>query len=194
MSALHFTREIFIAITAFVMVYGYVNRPFRAKAFWRKRGLGVLLPYVLWSLFYEVASKPHRCPPAMGRARAQRYPDGRRLVSAVLHSADAGVLPDPPLVSPADDLGGKAPLGAAGRQFRGAGGHARAGLPVRADGAILHDTRRRLHQSESVSRSSCSTSSTPSSVAWRRSICHRCARSSCATASWSSPGSRWGWR
>lgn len=30
-SALHFTREIFIAITAFVMVYGYVNRPFHAK-------------------------------------------------------------------------------------------------------------------------------------------------------------------
>lgn len=57
-SALHFTREIFIAITAFVMVYGYVNRPFHAKTFWRKRGLGVLLPYVLWSLFYEVASKP----------------------------------------------------------------------------------------------------------------------------------------
>jgi peptidoglycan/LPS O-acetylase OafA/YrhL len=56
--ALHFTREIFLAITAFVMVYSYINRPFSAKSFWRKRGLGVLLPYAIWSLFYEVVTKP----------------------------------------------------------------------------------------------------------------------------------------
>lgn len=57
-SALHFTREIFIAITGFVLVYTYANRPFSAKTFWRKRGIGVLLPYVLWSLFYDWRTKP----------------------------------------------------------------------------------------------------------------------------------------
>lgn len=62
-SALHFTREIFIAITGFVLVYTYANRPFSARAFWRKRGIGVLLPYVLWSLFYEWRTKPP-LPPA----------------------------------------------------------------------------------------------------------------------------------
>jgi membrane-bound acyltransferase YfiQ involved in biofilm formation len=56
--ALHFTREIFLSITAFVMVYGYAQRPFSGRAFWKKRGIGVLLPYVIWSLFYEFALKP----------------------------------------------------------------------------------------------------------------------------------------
>jgi probable poly-beta-1,6-N-acetyl-D-glucosamine export protein len=53
-NALHFTREIFLAITAFVMVYGYANRPFSGRTFWRKRGLVVLLPYIMWSIFYEL--------------------------------------------------------------------------------------------------------------------------------------------
>ena len=61
--ALHFTREIFLAITAFVLTYSYANRPFSARAFWRKRGLGVLLPYIIWSLFYEVFTRPE-LPPA----------------------------------------------------------------------------------------------------------------------------------
>ena len=56
--ALHFTREIFLSITAFVMVYGYAHRPFSGKSFWKKRGIGVLLPYVVWSLFYEFVMKP----------------------------------------------------------------------------------------------------------------------------------------
>lgn len=58
-SGLHFTREIFMAITAFVLVYGYANRPFPAKKFWRKRGLAVLLPYVIWSIFYTWTTQPH---------------------------------------------------------------------------------------------------------------------------------------
>ncbi len=68
-SALHFTREIFLAITAFVMVYGYANRPFSFLTFWRKRGLGVLVPYVLWSLFYEALTKPP-LPPGQWLLRA----------------------------------------------------------------------------------------------------------------------------
>ncbi|MGO8951148.1 MAG: acyltransferase [Ktedonobacterales bacterium] len=53
-SALHFTREIFVAITSFVMVYGYANRPFSVRTFAKKRAIGVLLPYVVWSIFYEL--------------------------------------------------------------------------------------------------------------------------------------------
>jgi probable poly-beta-1,6-N-acetyl-D-glucosamine export protein len=62
-SALHFTREIFLAISAFVLVYGYANRPFSNKAFWKKRGIGVLVPYVLWSIFYEFAQPQSPLPP-----------------------------------------------------------------------------------------------------------------------------------
>jgi membrane-bound acyltransferase YfiQ involved in biofilm formation len=58
-TVLHFTREIFIAITGFVMVYIYGGKPFPVRRFWRKRGLGVFLPYVLWSLFYDWYSVPH---------------------------------------------------------------------------------------------------------------------------------------
>jgi len=58
-TALHFTREIFIAITGFVLVYTYGGKPFPVRKFWRKRGLGVFLPYVLWSLFYDWFSVPH---------------------------------------------------------------------------------------------------------------------------------------
>jgi membrane-bound acyltransferase YfiQ involved in biofilm formation len=56
--ALHYTREIFLSITAFVMVYGYARRPFSGRTFWKKRGIGVLLPYVLWSFFYEFVMQP----------------------------------------------------------------------------------------------------------------------------------------
>ena len=61
-SVLHFTREIFVAITSFVMVNGYAKRPFSTKSFWRKRSIGVLLPYVAWSIFYEVVQGPHVPP------------------------------------------------------------------------------------------------------------------------------------
>ncbi|HUZ00618.1 MAG TPA: acyltransferase [Thermomicrobiaceae bacterium] len=57
---LHFTREVFLSITAFVLVYGYAHRPFNARRFWRRRGLGVLLPYVAWSFFYVWFSTPHQ--------------------------------------------------------------------------------------------------------------------------------------
>lgn len=58
-SALHFTREIFISITAFLMVYVYGGRPFPVKKFWRKRGIGVFVPYALWSIVYTWINNPH---------------------------------------------------------------------------------------------------------------------------------------
>lgn len=57
--ALHFTREVFLSVTAFVMVYVYGRRPFPVWTFWRKRGLGVLLPYIFWSLVYVWIGAPH---------------------------------------------------------------------------------------------------------------------------------------
>lgn len=51
-TALHFTREIFLTLTAFVLTYTYARKPFAWKTFWRKRGIGVLVPYVIWSFFY----------------------------------------------------------------------------------------------------------------------------------------------
>lgn len=51
-SALHFTREVFLTLTAFVMVHNYTKRPLKLSTFWRKRGLGVVVPYIVWSLFY----------------------------------------------------------------------------------------------------------------------------------------------
>lgn len=59
-ATLHFTREVFLTITAFVLVYTYINKPFQTKGFWRKRGLGVLLPYVIWSIIYTWISLPHQ--------------------------------------------------------------------------------------------------------------------------------------
>lgn len=57
---LHFTREVFLSITAFVLTYGYARRPFNARRFWRRRGLGVLVPYVVWSFAYVWFSTPHQ--------------------------------------------------------------------------------------------------------------------------------------
>ncbi len=68
-NALHFTREIFLSITAFVMVYIYAGKRLSAHTFWRKRGIGVLVPYVVWTLFYDWRTKAPLAPiPFLGRA------------------------------------------------------------------------------------------------------------------------------
>ena len=59
-TALHFTREVFIVLTAFVMVHNYTQRPLKLSVFWRRRGLGVVVPYVVWSLFYVWFSYPRQ--------------------------------------------------------------------------------------------------------------------------------------
>jgi hypothetical protein len=61
-SSLHFTREIFLSISAFVLVYVYANHPFSIKAFWKKRGIAVLLPYVAWTIIYEYTKYLHVTP------------------------------------------------------------------------------------------------------------------------------------
>ncbi len=62
-STLHFTREVFMFATAFVLVYSYAGSSFDLTTFWRKRGSAVVLPYVVWSLIYLWLNRPPQ-PPA----------------------------------------------------------------------------------------------------------------------------------
>jgi peptidoglycan/LPS O-acetylase OafA/YrhL len=48
---LHFTREVFFALTAFVLVHRYRDG-LRVGPFWRRRFLLVGVPYVAWSVLY----------------------------------------------------------------------------------------------------------------------------------------------
>jgi peptidoglycan/LPS O-acetylase OafA/YrhL len=55
LTLVHFTREVFFALTAFVLVYSYLNRPKPMRNFLPRRFLLVGVPYVAWSVIYEVA-------------------------------------------------------------------------------------------------------------------------------------------
>lgn len=50
--SLHFNRETFMFVTAFVLTYVYFGREFSACKFWTKRLLLIIIPYLLWSLIY----------------------------------------------------------------------------------------------------------------------------------------------
>jgi peptidoglycan/LPS O-acetylase OafA/YrhL len=50
---LHFTREAFFALTAFVLVHRYRAGPPPVAPFWRRRFLLVGVPYVIWSVIYS---------------------------------------------------------------------------------------------------------------------------------------------
>jgi peptidoglycan/LPS O-acetylase OafA/YrhL len=56
---LHFTRNVFFTLTAFVLVYSYLHRPQPMRKFWPKRFLLVGVPYVVWSVIYFVSSNLH---------------------------------------------------------------------------------------------------------------------------------------
>ena len=49
---MHFTREVFMFTTALILVYTYVGKRFNLGVFWRKRGIGVVIPYAIWSAIY----------------------------------------------------------------------------------------------------------------------------------------------
>lgn len=51
-SLFHFTREVFMFVTAFALVYVYYGKPFSWSHFWRRRGIGVVLPYTFWTIVY----------------------------------------------------------------------------------------------------------------------------------------------
>ena len=55
-TALHFTREIFMFVTALALVYVYSGKPLDTGRFWRRRAVGVLLPYAAWTVIFQVTS------------------------------------------------------------------------------------------------------------------------------------------
>lgn len=59
LALLHFTREVFFALTGFVLIYSYLNRPVSMKKFWPRRFLLVGVPYLVWSAIYFLASNLH---------------------------------------------------------------------------------------------------------------------------------------
>ncbi len=61
-TAFHFTRETFMFVTAFALVYVYYGKPFLPGHFWKRRGLGVVLPYVIWSAIYIWVTLPPQQP------------------------------------------------------------------------------------------------------------------------------------
>ncbi len=62
--AVHYTREMFMFVTAFALVYVYYGKPFSATHFWKRRTIGVLVPYCIWSIFYVWFNNQHLSPGA----------------------------------------------------------------------------------------------------------------------------------
>ncbi len=65
---IHWTRNVFLFITAFALTYVYYDRPFDTRRFWSKRSLGILVPYVFWSILYTWANNPVHQPVAFARS------------------------------------------------------------------------------------------------------------------------------
>jgi probable poly-beta-1,6-N-acetyl-D-glucosamine export protein len=66
-TSVHFTREIFMFITALALAYVYFGRPFSGKRFWAKRSIGVLVPYCLWSIAYTWVNTSQHSPGAFAK-------------------------------------------------------------------------------------------------------------------------------
>jgi peptidoglycan/LPS O-acetylase OafA/YrhL len=66
-TSVHFTREVFMFITALALAYVYYARPFSMKRFWAKRSLGVLLPYCIWSIAYTWVNTSQHSPGAFAK-------------------------------------------------------------------------------------------------------------------------------
>jgi peptidoglycan/LPS O-acetylase OafA/YrhL len=57
-TAVHYTREMFMFVTAFALTYVYFGKPFSTRTFWKKRAIGVLIPYAIWSAVYVWVNNP----------------------------------------------------------------------------------------------------------------------------------------
>src|SRR5579871_4218089 len=58
----HFTRAVFMFVTAFALVYVYERKQFTWREFWKRRGMGVVFPYAFWSFVY-LLQDPHPSTP-----------------------------------------------------------------------------------------------------------------------------------
>ena len=56
MMLLQYGREVFFALTGFVLVYSTWGRPLRLESFWKRRIVYVAVPYLAWSLVYYAYS------------------------------------------------------------------------------------------------------------------------------------------
>jgi peptidoglycan/LPS O-acetylase OafA/YrhL len=75
LALLHFTREVFFALTAFVLAYSYFSKPQPFVRTIPRRLLLVAVPYVTWSLIYFVSSN----------LRSPHYTFGEATVSFLQH-------------------------------------------------------------------------------------------------------------
>src|SRR5437588_4439584 len=66
-TSVHFTREVFMFITALALAYVYYGKPFQASRFWAKRSIGVLLPYCIWSIAYTWVNTSQHSPGAFAK-------------------------------------------------------------------------------------------------------------------------------
>jgi peptidoglycan/LPS O-acetylase OafA/YrhL len=66
-TSVHFTREVFMFITALALAYVYYGKPFEASRFWAKRSIGVLLPYCIWSIAYTWVNTSQHSPGAFAK-------------------------------------------------------------------------------------------------------------------------------
>ena len=71
-TSVHFTREIFMFITALALTYVYFGKPFSGKRFWAKRSIGVLLPYCIWSIAYTWVNTSQHSPAAFTKLALHR--------------------------------------------------------------------------------------------------------------------------
>ena len=62
--ALHYTREMFMFVSALALTYVYYGKPFQVGRFYKKRAIGVLIPYCIWSALYTRVNLPGLSPGA----------------------------------------------------------------------------------------------------------------------------------
>lgn len=65
LNAFHFTRDVFMFITGLALVYTYYGKPFALTRFWKKRSVGVLIPYLIWTIIYTFINAYQPSPGAM---------------------------------------------------------------------------------------------------------------------------------
>ncbi len=58
-TAVHFTRALFMFVTAFALIYVYYGRKFSLRQFWKKRSIGAVMPYCIWSIIYVLINTPN---------------------------------------------------------------------------------------------------------------------------------------
>src|SRR5947209_247656 len=67
LTSVHFTRDVFMFVTALALTYVYFRRPFSGKRFWAKRSIGILVPYCIWSIAYTWVNTSEHSPAAFAK-------------------------------------------------------------------------------------------------------------------------------